>query len=62
MDINLYKADPVLMRGLEQLPGSLQEALQAARASAMVQEFVPPACLEAYARIADRENLPEWRS
>ena len=61
MDVNLYKADPVLMRGLEQLPGSLQEAVQVARACPLVQEFVPPACLEAYARIADREYLPEWR-
>ena len=58
MDVNLYKADPVLMRGLEQLPGSLQEAVQVARACPLVQEFVPPACLEAYARIADREYLP----
>ncbi len=49
LDTNLYKADPILMRGLEQLPGSLQEALQIARGSALVQEFVPDTCLDAYA-------------
>ena len=53
LDINLYKADPVLMRGLEQLPTSLQEAVQIARASTMVKEFVPAGCLEAYARNAE---------
>lgn len=53
LDTNLYRADPVLMRGLEQLPASLQEALQAARGSSFVREHVPAPCLEAYARAAD---------
>ena len=53
LDINLYKADPVLMRGLEQLPVSLHEAVRIARESTLVQEFIPAACLEAYAKRAE---------
>ena len=53
IDINLYRADPVLMRGLEQLPASLQEAVQTARASDLVREYVPAACLRAYAERAE---------
>lgn len=49
LDTNLYTADPVLMRGLEQLPASLQEAAQIALGSSLVREYVPAACLQAYA-------------
>jgi hypothetical protein len=41
------------MRGLEQLPASLQEAVQTARSSDLVREYVPVACLKAYAERAE---------
>ena len=50
LDINLYTADPDLMRGLDQLPASLREAVQSAASSALVTENIPSACLRAYAR------------
>ncbi|MDO5132851.1 MAG: glutamine synthetase family protein [Eubacteriales bacterium] len=49
MDINLYRAEPQLTRGLDQLPGSLQEAWQYAQHSDFVQKYVPASCLAAYA-------------
>ena len=54
LDINLYTADPVLMRGLEQLPGSLQEAVQIAQESDLVRKYVPGTCLRAYTRRTSR--------
>lgn len=49
VDINLYRAEPELTRGLEQLPGSLREAWQYARHSDFVKKYVPESCLAAYA-------------
>lgn len=54
LDVNLYTADPVLMRGLDQLPGSLQEAVQIAQESDLVRKNVPGTCLEAYVRRTSR--------
>jgi glutamine synthetase len=48
IEANLYKEDPALMRGLEQLPASRQEAVQCAMESELVRRRVPGSCLEAY--------------
>ena len=48
IEANLYKEDPALMRGLEQLPASRQEATQCAMESELVRRHVPKSCLEAY--------------
>ena len=48
IEANLYKEDPALMRGLEQLPASRQEAIQCAMESDLVKRHVPKSCLEAY--------------
>ena len=48
IETNLYKEDPALMRGLEQLPASRQEATQCAMESELVRRHVPKSCLEAY--------------
>ena len=48
IEANLYKEDPALMRGLEQLPASRQEAIQCAMESELVRYHVPKSCLEAY--------------
>ena len=48
IEANLYKEDPALMRGLEQLPASRQEAMQCAMESELVRRHVPKSCLEAY--------------
>ena len=46
--ISLHEEDPALMRGLEQLPASRQEATQCAMESELVRRHVPKSCLEAY--------------
>ena len=48
IEANLYREDPALMRGLEQLPASKQEAMQCAMESELIRHHVPKSCLEAY--------------
>ena len=48
VDANLYK-DETVTKGLEKLPQSRREALQCAKESRLVSQYVPAECLEAYA-------------
>ncbi|MBP5632106.1 MAG: type I glutamate--ammonia ligase, partial [Clostridia bacterium] len=49
-DINLFKADPSVLKQFRKLPGSIEEAKKLAFESAFVKEFVPQPVLDIYCR------------
>lgn len=49
-DINLFKADPSVLKRFRKLPGSIDEAKKLAAGSAFVKEFVPQPVLDIYCK------------
>ncbi|BCI61432.1 glutamine synthetase family protein [Solibaculum mannosilyticum] len=49
-NINVYKADPSVVKGFQSLPDSLHEAVQKASSSRFIQSVLPKGYLEAYSR------------
>ncbi len=58
VDYNLYKVDPSILAQLEQLPGNLKSAGQAALASSFVREYVPGAILDIYCGKQENSAVP----
>ena len=49
-DINLYTANPEVLKGLDQLPFSLAQAKEAAKTSAFIQSCLPEIIISAYVK------------